>query len=228
MHIEKESLLEGAARARGLAIIIDTFRAFSTACYAMAASPREYLLVEDSATAARLSSSTPRPFLIGKPELNAELAYDVPNSPTRVLSRLVRGTTIIHRSCAGARGILRALLASEVITGSLVNADAVARYVRARMPARVTLVAMGHEGETPSSEDDVCADYIAARIAGEALDPSLRVSELRGGAGRYFFTEAQDEYPREDFARCTALDRFAFVLRAERLGGYARLCRVDA
>jgi 2-phosphosulfolactate phosphatase len=108
-----------------------------------------------------------------------------------------------------------------------VNAGAVARYVCARRPSIVTLVAMGHEGETPSAEDEISAEVIAARIRGEPFDLSPHIAALRDGPGQYFFTEAQHDYPREDFARCTDVDRFAFVLRAERRGAYARLVRID-
>jgi len=80
--------------------------------------------------------------------------------------------------------------------------------VRARRASVVTLVAMGHEGETPSAEDELTAEVIAARIRGEPLDLSPRIDALRDGPGRYFFTEAQHEYPREDFERCTDVDRF--------------------
>lgn len=227
MRIEKQTSLVGAAGAQGLTVIIDTFRAFSTACYVMEASPWEYFLVDDSSTAAELASRSPEPLLLGKPEPGADLAYDAPNSPTHVLAHRIEGRTIIHRTSAGARGVLCADGASEVITGSLVNASAVARYVRARRPPIVTLVAMGHEGATPSAEDEIAADCIAAGIRGEPFDLSPHISMLRSGPGSYFFAEAQHEYPREDFARCTAIDRFSFVLRAERFGTYARLVRID-
>lgn len=229
MRIEKLNLLGGAASARGVCVIIDAFRAFSTACFAMNASPHEYLLVGDSSTATRLAATTVRPFLIGKPERGAHVLYDAPNSPTRVLENLQRlsRATLIHRTQAGARGMLQAMGADELIAGSFVNADAIARYIRTRKPPQVTLVAMGHEGETTTLEDDLCANYIAARIEGTGFDILKDLETLRHGPGKYFFTEAQDEYPREDFAYCTGIDRFSFVLRGERQRDYVRLVRVD-
>lgn len=229
-RVEKRFLLEGAASARGLTVIIDVFRAFTTACYLMEAAPGDYFLVGDSATAARLAATVPAPFLVGKPELGAALRYDIPSSPTRALGQPVAGRTIIHRTGAGARGILRAVAATELIAASLVNLDALVRYLRARArPGEViTLVCMGHEGETRSDEDELCADAIAAGLRGEPFDLAPRARDLREGPGRYFFTDAQDEYPSEDFARCTAPSRHDFILRAERRGDHARLVRVDA
>lgn len=227
MRVERASLLTGAAAARGLTVVIDAFRAFTTACHAAASSPGSYVLVGDSTTAARLAGTFPRPLLVGKSEPGASLVYDVPNSPTRLGEYQLRERTIIHRTGAGARGILRATNADEVLVAGFVNVAAVARYVRLRAPVEVTLVAMGHEGTARSLEDELCAEAIAAALAGAAFDLAPWLAPLRDGPGRYFFADTQDEYPRADFERCTELDRFSFVLRAELRGDYAELRRID-
>ncbi|MBK8262663.1 MAG: 2-phosphosulfolactate phosphatase [Nannocystis sp.] len=227
MHTEVTTLLAGASSARGLVVIIDAFRAFTTACHGAAASPGSYVLVGDSSTAARLAAYRPRPLLVGKAELGASLGYDVPNSPTLLRAHLLRNRTIIHRTGAGARGILQATAADEVIAASFVNAAAIARYIRLQAPTRVTLVAMGHEGTSPTLEDALCAKAIQADLLGQPFDLGPWLQPLREGSGRYFFEGAQEEYPRADFDECTALDRFSFVLRAEVHGDYAELIRVD-
>ena len=45
MHIEVLDLIEGAKQARGLTVIIDVFRAFSTACYVVQNGAREIIPV---------------------------------------------------------------------------------------------------------------------------------------------------------------------------------------
>lgn len=227
MRVEQATLLAGAGTARGLTVIIDVFRAFTTACHAAASAPATYLVVGNSTIAARLAGAFPRPLLVGKPEPRASLVYDVPNSPTRLGEHRLRERTIIHRTGAGARGILRATGADEVVVAGFVNVAAVARYVQLRDPAEVTLVAMGHEGTTSSLEDELCAKAIAAALAGGSFDLAPWLAPLRDGPGRYFFADTQDEYPRADFERCTELDRFSFVLRAELRGDYAELRRID-
>lgn len=227
MRIERETLLSGATAARGLTVIIDAFRAFTTACHVASSAPASYVLVGNSLTAARLVGTSSRPLLVGKPEPGASLAYDVPNSPTRLTEYQLRERTIIHRTGAGARGILRATRADEVLVAGFVNVAAVARYIRLHDPAVVTLVAMGHEGTTSSLEDELCAEAIDAALSGEAFDLASWLAPLREGPGRYFFADTQDEYPRADFERCTELDRFSFVLRAELRGDYAELHRID-
>ncbi len=226
MRVVFESLLDGAERAHGLVVIIDVFRAFSTACYILEQVPAEYLLVGESRAACRLLTTAEAPFLVGKTELGETLSYDIPNSPTRACQHQLAGRTLIHRTGAGARGILRASRAEEILAGSLVNAEATAAYIRDRGPEVLTLVSMGHEGDTPSEEDELCARYLKALLQGVPLNIAGHREELRRGAGRYFFDGAtQEEYPREDFDRCLALNRFPFALRATRHGDYARLER---
>ncbi len=227
MRVVFKSLLDGAARAQGLVVIIDVFRAFSTACYILEQAPVEYLLVGESRAARRLLITAEAPFLVGKTELGETLPYDIPNSPTRACQHQLAGRTLIHRTGAGARGILRASQADEILAGSLVNAEATAVYIRKRRPDVLTLVSMGHEGDTPSEEDELCARYLQALLQGAPLDIASHREELRRGAGRYFFdTATQEEYPREDFDRCLALNRFPFVIRATRHSDYARLERL--
>ncbi len=228
MQIHVLHLLEGASAARGLAVIIDVFRAFTTACHVAEQAPAAQLLVSRCDVAARLAAEASRPFLIGKPEKGSTLAYDCPNSPTIVASHPLAGRTVIHRSAAGAAGILRATAATEVLAAAFVNADAVARYLLARSPALVTLVCMGHEGTASSPEDELCARYLLARLRGRRFEVKPRLPPLRDGPGRYFFAGEHDEYPQTDFARCTETNRFGFVLRADVHGDHARVARVDA
>ena len=212
-----------APQARGIAVVIDVFRAFTVACHAFGGGADRYLLAPTSAVAARLAARHPDALLVGKPEVGASLRYHIPNSPTRLLEQPLTGRTIIHRTGAGVPGILAAAGADEILTGALVNVGAIVRYLQRSAPEHISLLVMGHEGSGADLEDDLCARLIQARLAGEPFDLGPWRAQLRAGTGHYFFTEAEQEYPREDFDRCLALDRFDFVLRAELLGDHAQL-----
>ena len=54
MDIQILQLVEGAQKARGLTVIIDVFRAFSTACYAFGNGASEILCTGEVDTAFRL------------------------------------------------------------------------------------------------------------------------------------------------------------------------------
>ncbi len=223
--IDPQGALPRARSATGLAVIIDVFRAFTTACYVADRHPCAYFLFTTSDAVGTLPDVGDNPLLIGKAELGVDLGYHIPNSPTLSRRAGVEGRLVLHRSGAGAKGVLAATAADEIITGSFVNAAAVARYIRRTQPRQLSIVPMGHEAGTPSLEDELCAECIAALVRGEEFDLTPHLDALRTGPGKYFF-EGAAEYPPEDFERCLERDRFDFVLQATLHGDYAELRRL--
>ena len=215
----------GVSERSRVTVVIDAFRAFATACYVLDRQPADYLVTTSSAVAARLAREAASPLLVGKPEIGADFTYEIPNSPTRTLEVTVAGRTVIHRTQAGATGVVYAAKTDLVLAASLVNAAATARYLRRLRDYTITLMPMGHEAVSPTLEDDLCRTAIASHLQSDPFDLTLSVAALRDGPGRYFFGDDQWQYPREDFERCIACDRFDFAIRAERHGDYARLVR---
>ncbi|HCM59828.1 MAG TPA: hypothetical protein DIS74_05560 [Bacteroidales bacterium] len=136
---------------------------------------------------------------------------------------------MIHCTTAGTRGILSATGATEIIGAGLVNAGAVASYISALRPEKVTLVAMGYRGTESADEDLLCANYIKDMLQGREPDITGSIRELRTGSGnRFFRTENLDFSPPTDFFLCTDINRFNFVLRAIITNaGYAEIIRLD-
>ena len=89
-------------------VVIDAFRAVATAAYILHQRHREYLLTSTSASARRLAAADSDALLVGKPEIGAWVAYNIPNSPTRVVETRIAGRHVVHRTEAGARGVLAA------------------------------------------------------------------------------------------------------------------------
>ena len=108
--------------------------------------------------------------------------------------------------------------AEEIVTGSFLNAKAVARYIRQKNPEKVSLVCMGKGGMEPAEEDELCALYIRSLLEGKAMpDIDERLQALRTGGGKHFFDpENQEVFPEKDFWMCIDRDRFDFVIRAEK------------
>ena len=115
---------------------------------------------------------------------------------------------------------MNAVHAEEIITGSFVNAKAIAAYIRMKAPEKVSLVCMGKEGVAEAEEDELCAVYLKNLLtAGEMPGIDRKLWDLRTGGGSHFFKpELREIYPEQDFWMCIARDRFDFVLRAERDG----------
>ena len=186
MDIRILELIEGAKRARGLTVIIDVFRAFSLECYLFARGARSILPVGDISEAYALKREDSSRVLIGERHGRRCEGCDFGNSPSQTAGFDFTGRTVVHTTSAGTQGIANALNADEIITGSLVNARAIAAYIRARAPREVSLVAMGTEGVRSADEDVLCAEYIRSLLTGAPLDIGARAAALEGEGNAAF------------------------------------------
>lgn len=218
MQITIKHLIEGARQAEGLAVVIDVFRAFSLECWLYAMGAEEIRPVGAVEEALGWREKDPGCVLIGERHGRKLDGFDFGNSPSTVDAEAVRGKRIIHTTSAGTQGVTNAARAEEILTGSFLNAAAVAEYIRRKNPARVTLVCMGKEGLEPAEEDELCALYIRSLLTGDGMkDIDERLQALRTGGGRHFFDpENQEVYPEPDFWMCIEKNRFDFVIRIEK------------
>ena len=84
MEIAILQLLEGARQARGAAVIIDVFRAYSVECYGFAQGLRRIYPVGDLEEARRLKAARPEYLLCGEREGRKQPGCDFGNSPSRI------------------------------------------------------------------------------------------------------------------------------------------------
>lgn len=210
-------LIDGAKHAEGLTVIIDVFRAFSLECYLYDMGVKEIRPVGTIEEAFSLSSRIYDSLLIGERHGEKCDGFDYGNSPSSILKEHVSGKTMIHTTSAGTQGIVNAVNASEIITGSLVNAKAVAKYIMEQQPKIVSLVCMGNGGVKPAAEDELCAEYIKSILEGKEIpDFDRKVSGLKREAGKHFFDQAsQHIFPEADYWMCVEYDRFPFVIKID-------------
>lgn len=209
-----------------ITVVVDVFRAFTTACYILEKQPASYKLTTRSQVIERLAKDLINPVLIGKTEKGFDhFVYHIPNSPKRVCEIELFARDVLHRTQAGAKGIIESKGSDVVLAAGLVNADATVDYIHTLLSPQVALVPMGHEGQTPSLEDDICARYIEAKLQGDKLEIDPFIETIRRGSGSYFFSEDQWQYPREDFERCLETERFNFAIKADVNDDYAVLKR---
>lgn len=164
MEIKILQLIEGARKAAGLTVIIDVFRAFSTACYVFEQGAKMIIPVGDLEIARQLKNNDNRIISLGERDGKTLPGFDYGNSPALIRGVGFTGKTVVHTTSAGTQGIVNAEHASEIITGSFVNARAVASYICQQQPARVSLVCMGIAGVELAAEDIICAEYLAGLI----------------------------------------------------------------
>ena len=230
MHIEICHLIEGARKAEGLAVIIDVFRAFSLECYLFAAGAGEIRPVGTIEETFAWRGKDPSCFLIGERQGRMIEGCDMGNSPSVIDPERIRSRRIIHTTSAGTQGIVNAIHADEILTGSFVNAQAVAEYIRRKNPEKVCLVAMGKAGREVAEEDELCAQYLQSLLDGVKMpDIDSRLLALKTGGGKHFFDpKTQDVFPEEDFWLCTRRDCFDFVIRVEKDENGLISRRIDA
>ena len=218
MNIDILHLIEGARQAQGLAVIIDVFRAFSTACYAVRNGAVGIIPVGDAELAYRLKEKNPDYILMGERQGQMLPGFDYGNSPTDIQAVDFSGKTVIQTTSAGTQGFANAGDADELITGSFVNAEAIVSYIAKKSPAKVSLVCMGTWAVQPAAEDTLCAEYITDRLHHKKVDPRQIYAQLkRAGTARIFFDPAVQWAPETDFDLCLNIGLCNFVLKAERM-----------
>ena len=229
MQIDVLDHVAGARDARGIAVVIDVFRAFTVAPHAFDAGAVRVLPVGEVEEARELGRRIPGAVLAGERNARRLPGFDAGNSPTEIRALDLRGKVLVHTTHAGTQGLVNARDADEVLTGAFVNLSAVGRYLAARAPRRVSLVRMGHEARERCAEDDLYAECLRRVLQGEPAPLGEVRDRLRDApAARKFFDPACDWAPLADFDYCTEVDRFDFVLRLERKpGGPVELARIE-
>jgi 2-phosphosulfolactate phosphatase len=227
-EVHTVDFVAGAQSARGLTVVIDVFRAFSLAAHAFARDVRAIVPVADVDYARELKRLHPDWLLIGERYARPLPGFDCGNSPADLERFDLRDRTLIHTTHSGTQGLTAARSADEVITGALVNARAIVRYIQSRAPAVVTLVRMGKQAQQRCEEDDLCAQLLQQRLAGETPPIDDVPQRLRrADSAAMFFDPACDWAPQRDFELCTQVDACDFVLRLERSEAPERLRKIE-
>lgn len=221
MNIRILQLVEGAQQARGLTVIIDVFRAFTVEAWLSHNHAAAIIPVGDIQTALDYRAKHPDALLCGERGGRKIEGFDFGNSPSAIEHTDLTGKTVVHTTSAGTQGIANALGAEEIIGGALVNASAIARYIKSRNPEEVSLVCMGLAGKEETEEDTLCARYIKSLLEDQPIaDMDAEIDILKRTSGAKFFDPAQqDVFPEADFHLSTQVDRFDFVLRYDRETG---------
>ena len=215
MQIQILQQLEGAKKAKGIAVIIDVFRAFTTECFFMANGAKQLFAVGEQSIAYTLKKQHPDYILEGERNEVMLEGFDYGNSPANIEHIDFTGKTIVHTTSAGTQGIANASYADEILTGSFVNALAISKYIKKQNVSVVSLVCMGKAALSPTEEDTYCAEYIKSLLLEQNYPLQQKLCSLRHLEGeRFFNAQNQIQCPQRDFYLATTPNQFDFVLRA--------------
>lgn len=217
MNIKVLHMVEGAKEATGITVIIDVFRAFTVEAYLMNNGAEKLIPVGDMQIAYDYKEKNKDCILIGERHGKILPGFDYGNSPSQIQDVDFSGKIVLHTTSAGTQGIANAKNADEVLTGSLVNAKAIAEYIKMKNPEDVSLVCMGLEAKSQTEEDNLCAYYIKSLLEGKNIELDKEIEKLKVTSGAKFFDKnQQDVFPEPDFYLSTEVNKFNFVLKVEK------------
>ncbi len=228
MHIERLALREGALAARGTAVIIDVFRAFTCEPLMYHYGAARICIEEDIEKCLRLRGNA---LLVGEVDEFPIEGFNLTNSPSLIIregSQFFGGRTVVHRTTAGVTGAMAALeWAEETLLTSFINAGATAEYIRRKNPSLVSIVAMGIRSLERAPEDDLCGDYIESLLTGKPYDHIDAMQRILFQETAQKFLRGDKPYlPREDPAICLQRDLFGFALRAEKAESFIEVRKI--
>lgn len=217
MNIKILHMVEGAKEATGITVIIDVFRAFTVEAYLMNNGAKKLIPVGDMQIAYDYKEKNKDCILVGERHGKILPGFDYGNSPSQIQNVDFSGKIVLHTTSAGTQGIANAKNSDEVLTGSLVNAKAITKYIKMKNPKNVSLVCMGLEAKSQTEEDNLCAYYIKSLLEGKNIELEKEIEKLKVTSGAKFFDKnQQDVFPEQDFYLSTKLNKFNFVLKVEK------------
>ncbi|MFN2290492.1 MAG: 2-phosphosulfolactate phosphatase [Anaerolineae bacterium] len=219
-RILRKSLLSGAEQAEGVAVVIDVFRAFTSAAFMVHLGARGLVLLADPADVLRLKREEGY-LAVGEVDGRQVAGFDLGNSPSEILAagcERFAGRWVAQRTSAGVAGAVAAAHhADAVILGSYTTASAALHYIRSLSPPAeiISLVDMGSAGQEPTPEDEACADYLEHLLTGRPYDhPAALQRIIQHEATQKFLRGDQAHYPPADPILCLQRDLFDFALVA--------------
>ena len=214
MEIKLGSLVRDAREAEGTVIIIDVFRAFTTAAIAFNRGADHIVLVAEIEEALALRDRGVGDLLMGEVDGIRPEGFDYGNSPFEISTADLAGKTIVQSTRAGTVGVAAATKAESIYLGSFVVASATVAAIKGQNPELVSIIAMGDRGENRSDEDEQCALYFRNLLEGrKPSEEAVRSVVMDGGQTQKFFDPAQSQYHPEDVELALQLNRYPFAMR---------------
>ena len=220
MEIKVGSLARDAREAEGTVIIIDVFRAFTTAAIAFDHGAAQITLVAEVDEALELQRQGTYDVLMGEVDGKRPEGFDHGNSPYEVSQVDFTGKSIVQSTRAGTVGVAAARNAETIYLGSFAVAEYTVKAILRDNPPTVWIIAMGDRGRLRADEDEHCALYLRNLLEGRNPDPdAVRSLIMEGGDTQKFFDESQPQYHPKDVELALQVSRYPFAMKVTREDG---------
>ena len=214
----------GARAAKGSAVVIDVFRAFTTAAVGFSRGAKEIVMVETLEEALALRKAGRGDACFGERLGERPAGFDWGNSPLDLAQQDLAGARLVQTTSNGTRGVLAAMEAgaTRILTGALVNLGATCRCLCAEPgDGAVSLIAMGHREIARADEDELCALFLRARLLGQPADGAALIALLRSMTGPGGRSLLRENISPRDIDACLALNSIDFAIEVKREDGLA-------
>jgi len=215
MNITIGSFAEAARVAVGTVVIIDVFRAFTTAAVAMQNGASRIIMVEDIDQALSLREQGVGRYCMGERRGIKPEGFDFGNSPAEIRNMRFDGETLIQTTSNGTRGVLAATGASRIYAGSFISAGATVRAILADPTETVSLIAMGDKDQVRTDEDEICALYLRSLLQGRQPNISATAELIKTMSPRLDGATLT----HEDIDSCLDIDAVSFAVRIHNENG---------
>jgi len=230
MKVEILHGIDGINKKAEAYVIIDVFRAFSTAYYLFYLGVEKIILASTPDAARKIKEGTDF-ILVGEVGGKPFDGCDFGNSPYHVLKEgkmRWQGETVILRTSAGVQGVIRAAEYSKnVYATSFPGAKALSEHLRKMNYSDIKIVAMGENGRMPTPEDDTCAEYLKSLLLKKVFNwLDMLMIIIQADSFKKFFIQ-EEGFPPQDPALCLQRDIFDFVIKARKEEGQLFLYKIN-
>ena len=211
---------------RGVVVVVDVLRAFTTAAYAFASGAAAIWLVGTVQEALDLAREIPGALTMGEDHGRRPDGFDFSNSPVAVANADLKGRVLVQRTSAGTQGAIAAKNAERLFAASLVCASATAEAVRDTGLGVPTYVITGRFPDSPDGGED---DFVTARLIERArLGDGLEIAATRDAVANSTWAQKigkmdANDVHQDDVEYSVDVDRFDFAMEVERIDSRLRL-----
>lgn len=204
--------------AKGVCVVIDVLRAFTTAAFAFAAGAKEIHFVKDIEDAFARRQKDPSYLLMGELQGIPIEGFDFGNSPHQFHKNDIKDKILVQRTSSGTQGVVGCSHATHILVSSFVIAEATLKRIRELNPTDVSLIATGKNN---GDEDLAFAEYLKKRLQGEPIELNPLLERVRNSpcAGR--MQSGPTSYPdgAHDLHLATQPDLFPFAIEVYKENG---------
>lgn len=204
--------------AKGLCVVIDVLRAFTTAAFAFASGAKDITLVSTPEEVFLKHQKDPSLLLMGEQEGKPIEGFHFENSPSEIQNASLSGRRMVQRTSSGTQGVVGCSHAPHILISSFVVAEATIKRILELAPSHVSFIATGR---TNGDEDVALAEYLHSRLTGKPINLEHLLNRVRTCPTAQRMKEGPISYKNGEYDLELALkvDHFSFAMEVLKMDG---------